>query len=91
MEIGDRIRELRLNAGYTQYVVAKFVYIEQKSLSDYELGKIVIPVPNLIKIAELFDVSMDYICCLTDIPSPYPAERDLSTFDPEAVEWQKYI
>lgn len=91
LAIGDRMKKLRLEAGYTQFVVAEYIHINQKTYSDYELGKTLIPVPNLIKFAELMDASMDYLCCLTDERSSYPSERDLSDFHPYAVQDQKYI
>lgn len=90
MDIRTRIRELRHEAGYSQFVVALFLHISQKTVSDYEIGKFNIPAAKLIRLAELYDVSMDYLCCLTDIRSSFPKERDLSDLHPDEVEFRRY-
>lgn len=62
----NRIRFLRETKGLNQTQVASILKVGQKTYSDYELGKTRIPVDSLIILAEYYDVSMDYICGVSD-------------------------
>ena len=68
----ERIRALREDRDKTQAEIAGLLSIGQKTYSDYELGKTRIPVDSLIVLAKLYDVSMDYICGVSDIPNRFP-------------------
>lgn len=57
----NRIRELRENAGLRQIDVANATGIDQKTLSNYETGKTNPDSYSLIKLADFFDVSIDYL------------------------------
>ena len=46
----------------TQRQVAEYLGISQPSYIRYENGKSEPTIPNLIKLADLFDVSIDYLC-----------------------------
>ena len=62
MSYSERIRSLRLDADLSQEQVAKLLNVGQRTYCDYELGKTRIPVDSLITLAKLYNVSMDYIC-----------------------------
>ena len=62
----DRIRALREDHDLTQTDVANLLHVGQKTYSDYELGITRIPVDSLIILAKHYNVSMDFICGLTD-------------------------
>ena len=72
MNYAERIRALREDNDKTQTEVAMLLKVGQRTYCDYELGKTRIPVDSLIVLAELYDVSMDYICGISDIRTPYP-------------------
>ena len=72
MNYAERIRALREDNDKTQTEIAKLLKVEQRTYCDYELGKTRIPVDSLIILAELYDVSMDYICGISDIRTPFP-------------------
>lgn len=57
----ERIRKLRIEKGYSQIKVSTILGIEQSYYSKLELGKHEVSVKDLIRIAEFFDVSTDYI------------------------------
>lgn len=59
--IYKRIRELRKNLGLTQSEFAEKIGVDSKMISYYENGKSLPSVDALVKIAELFDVSIDYL------------------------------
>ncbi len=56
-----RIRDLREDSDKKQIEVAKYLNIDQSTYSDYENGKINIPIEQLIKIADFYNVSLDYL------------------------------
>jgi len=60
-----KIRDLREDNDKTQTDIANFLGIKQTVYSRYEVGKNEIPLHHLIKLAEYYDVSLDYICGLT--------------------------
>ena len=74
MSYPTRIRALREDNDMTQVKVAQLLQVGQKTYSDYELGKTRIPVDSLIVLARLYNVSMDYICGISDIRRPFPKQ-----------------
>ena len=46
--------------------------VGQKTYSDYELGKTRIPLESIVKLARMYDVSVDYICGVTDQRRTFP-------------------
>ena len=64
----NNLRLLRKNKGYTQIVVQMKTGIEQALLSKFENGERVPPTETLIRLADFYDVSIDYILCRTDNP-----------------------
>lgn len=59
--MNDRIREMREEKHMNQGQMAEILNVHQTTYSDYELGNLNIPVPALIKIADEFDTSIDYL------------------------------
>lgn len=68
----ERIRALREDKDLKQKDLAEILLIAQTTYSDYELGKLNIPIPILIKLAKYYDTSIDYLLGLTDVKAPYP-------------------
>ena len=72
MSLGDvmnnNLKLLRKNRGYTQIAVQMKTGIEQALLSKFENGERIPPTETLIKLAEFYNVSIDYILCRTDKP-----------------------
>lgn len=66
-----RIRNLREDKDLYQKDVAKMLGISQQYYSEYESGNRAIPVFHLMKLAEFYNVSIDYIVGLTDNTKPY--------------------
>ena len=56
-----RIRDLREDHDWKQEYVAGVLGIRQTTYSKYELGKILVPIDMLIQLADLYDVSLDYL------------------------------
>lgn len=67
-----RLRDIREDNDLVQKEVAAFLGIDQRVYSNYETGKREIPVHLLIKLAELYRTSVDYLLDRTDNKTPYP-------------------
>ena len=63
-----RVRELREDHDLTQKVMGQILSCSQRVYSNYERGDIDIPTSILIKLADFFDVSVDYLLGRTDNP-----------------------
>lgn len=66
-----RIRDLREDHDYTQQYVASYLNVRQNTYSQYESGKRQIPIDSLIRLADLYQTSTDYILGRTNNPKPY--------------------
>ena len=67
----NRLRDLREDKDLKQNDLARLLQIHQTTYSDYELGKLNIPVPALHILADYYNVSIDYLLCRTNIKIPY--------------------
>lgn len=61
-----RIRDLREDRDLTQAQVSKLLNISQVAYSYYELNKRSIPLDSLCKLADFYNVSVDYILYRTE-------------------------
>ncbi|MBE6144550.1 MAG: helix-turn-helix transcriptional regulator [Firmicutes bacterium] len=61
-----RIKDLREDHDLTQQEVAKILNCAQQTYSKYELGQLKIDITSLIKLADFYNVSLDYIVGTTD-------------------------
>ena len=66
--IYQRVRDLREDHDWNQEYVAEKIGITQTTYSIYELGKVNIPLDMMIKLADLYHVSVDYLIGRTDEP-----------------------
>ena len=64
-----RLKELRLANGLTQKELAKSIEVGRTTISEYESGKIVPKHEGLLKLANYFNVSVDYLTGVSDEPA----------------------
>ena len=69
-----RIRDLREDRDLKQKDLAELLQVHQTTYSDYELGRVNIPVSALHTLADYYGVSVDYLLGRTDIKTPYPTK-----------------
>ena len=69
MCFAKRLKELRLNNGLTQKELAKSIEVGRTTISEYESGKIVPKQEGLLRIANHFNVSVDYLTGVSDDPA----------------------
>lgn len=58
----ERLRELRLSIGKSGEEMSKYLNISNPAYYKYENGKAEPSIDTLIKLADLFGVSLDYLC-----------------------------
>ncbi len=63
-----RMRDLREDADLKQEILANYLHIKQNTYSQYERGIRTPPIEVLIKLADYYAVSVDYLLGLTDNP-----------------------
>ena len=62
----QRIQDLRTAADMSQKQLSEILHISQRSYSHYETGSRNIPVEMLIRLANYYDISVDYLVGRTD-------------------------
>ena len=63
------LKALRHSRGLTQIAVQMKTGIEQSLLSKFETGERTPPTETLLRLADFYDVSVDYILCRTENPT----------------------
>lgn len=71
----QKLRDFREDRDISQQKMAELLHVAQTTYSDYERGKINIPLDTLRKLALFFDTSIDYLLELTDESKPYPRKK----------------
>jgi transcriptional regulator with XRE-family HTH domain len=67
-----RIRDLREDRKLTKGYIANHLKCDRSLYSRYERGERPIPLALIVKLAEFYHTSLDYLVGLTDKPTPYP-------------------
>lgn len=70
-----RIRGLREDNEISQEQCAKLLYVAKKTYERYENGLREPPIGFMERVADLYGVSIDYLCGRTDTKSPYPQKK----------------
>ena len=75
MNLSKKMKELRTYHNYTQKQVAAMLNIHRSSYSYYESGRVTPPLPTLIAIAKIFNVSVDDLLSYTPDSQKQPPRR----------------
>ena len=70
----ENIRSIRIDKGYTQTQIAERLGISQNTYSQYEIGILNYPVDTVVKLADFYGVSTDYLLGRTSSKEPYPSK-----------------
>ncbi len=65
---GKRLRELRQEKGLSAKELGKIINVNDSSIIRWENGTMSPKLEYIIALARFFNVSTDYICCLSDEP-----------------------
>ena len=68
----ERIRALREDKDLNQTAVAKAIHVAQTTYSDYEKGKVRIPIESLIELAKFYNVDINYISGVSNVKKEFP-------------------
>lgn len=68
----ENMRALREDNDVKQRELATILNVSQNTYSQYESGIIAITGISLIKLADFYGVSVDYLLDRTDVKTPYP-------------------
>ena len=82
MNFTKRLCELREENGIKQSKLAEILNLKPSAISKYETGLTQPGIPTIIKIAEIFNVSVDYLLGVSSIKNPYTKEN----FSPQEAE-----
>ena len=61
MDIGGKIKNARINAGLTQEQVAEFLSVSRQTISNWENGKTYPDIVSVVKLSDLYDISLDHL------------------------------
>ena len=64
----NNLKKLRQSRGLTQIALMMQTGIEQALLSQYENGERIPPTETLLRLADFYGVSLDYLLARTDNP-----------------------
>lgn len=70
-----RLKDMREDRELTQTQVAEFLNMKQQQYARYENGTNEIPFEHIIKLAQFYNVSIDYIANLTNETKPYKRNK----------------
>lgn len=70
-----RLRDLREDHDLTQKALADYLHVRQNTYSQYENGQRQLPLELLIRLAQFYHTSTDYILELTNQFAPYPEKE----------------
>ena len=70
------IRALREDKDLKQRELAEYLGVSQNTYSQYENGVIAFTDQVLIKLADFYNVSVDYLMDRTDVRDPYPKQEN---------------
>lgn len=70
-----KIRDIREDKDLTQKQISKILNCTQQTYSRYETGEITININDIIKLAEFYNTSTDYLLGLTNEKKPYPRRK----------------
>ena len=59
--MGQRIKNRRIEMGYTQEVLAEMLFVKKATISKYEKDQRDIPVSVLVRMADILQISPDYL------------------------------
>lgn len=68
MNYYQKIKDLREDKDLKQETIAEYLGIKQSDYSKYERGKHMMGIDKYIKLARYYNVSIDYIAGLIDVP-----------------------
>lgn len=94
--LGERLQELRKDLGLSQQDLADMLNVSIHTISSYERGRSSPDDATKIKIAKMFNISLDYLLGLVDEPFSFQRTKNCMVLpaefgDSEKRELREYI
>lgn len=64
----NRLKELRIQHGYSQAVLGEILGCAPSTVSKYELSQRELDIPTINRLCDIFKCTSDYLLCRTDEP-----------------------
>ena len=82
------LKALRVNKGISQLQLANIIMVSQQSVNKYENHNVEPDIETLIKIADYFEVSIDYLVGRTEIQEVVDKTKmsDLTDFEVKIIQ-----
>ena len=80
-DFAKNLRKFRKRKGYSQKKLAETLHYGYTAIANYESGRNQPSIPDLKKIASIFNVSMDYLLGVNDIRHPYVIDDNSAEFN----------
>ena len=77
MNIAERLKDLRKKARYSQEQVAEILNVSRQAVSKWESAQGYPDIENIIKLAQMYEVSTDYLLLGKEPLTPHTAEADI--------------
>lgn len=91
MTFNNRIKQLRIEKKLTQDDLAQILNFGRTAIANYESGRSEPSYSIILKLAEFFDVSIDYILGRTNIRNPYDKSLALDDESKNLIETAKSL
>jgi len=88
---GIRIKNLRQSKEMNQVQLAKKLGVKKQTVSNWENDNIMPSVDTLVRIADFFHVSTDYLLGRTIQEPEAPQMLDITGLNPQQIEHIKFI
>ena len=88
--LGNKLKELRKEKKITQDELAKLMNVHKGSISNWENGYRFPEEKILLKLAELYDCSIDYLLGRTDIRNPIVVKKSQVSYDVTKRDIKQY-
>ena len=75
MNFSIRLRELRTDSDMSQNELAQKLNLKTSAVSKYERGLTQPSIDTLITLAQIFNVTVDYLIANSNIKNPYSSEK----------------
>ena len=88
--LGSRIKELRESREMTQAELAGLLFVSDKTISKWEKDNSTPDTDLLIKISEIFKVTLDYLITGKNKETVDETQKDIEFYKTEAEYWKTY-
>lgn len=87
----SRIKNLRLSKGLNQVQLAEKLGVKKQSISNWENDNIMPSIEMLVRIADFFEVSTDYLLGRESRETSAPQMLDITGLTPRQIEHIQFI